>query len=124
MIALKIENIIGKTKEVFEAVYKKADGAVSVSKQKLDIATLENKQSKDFEKLGRVYYLKMQNGEISAEGEAAELAENIAEKENLLEQMREELLKSQNKKTCPRCGAAIHKNSVFCNICGVKFTEE
>lgn len=124
MIALKIENIIGRTREVFEAVYKKADGAVSVSKQKLDIASLENKQQKDFERLGRIYYTELKKGETLAEGEAAELVEKIDEKEARLEEMRDELLRTQNKKTCPECGAAIHKNSVFCNICGVKFTEE
>ena len=46
---MKFDNILSKAKDVFEVAYRKADDAISVKKQKFDIASLENKMSKDFE---------------------------------------------------------------------------
>ncbi len=50
------ENAVNKAKDVFDVACKKTGEVVNTGKQKLDIATLENKVSKDFEKLGRVYF--------------------------------------------------------------------
>ena len=51
-----LDNVVSKAKEVFDVAYKKTEVAVSTGKQKFDLATIENKLSKDYEKLGAIYY--------------------------------------------------------------------
>ena len=50
------DNAVSKAKDVFDVACKKTEEVVTTGKQKLDIATLENKMTKDFEALGRIYF--------------------------------------------------------------------
>lgn len=121
---MNLDNILVKAKEVFETAYKKADDVVSVQKQKFDVSALENKLNKDFEQLGRICYDEMKNGAFSDNEKFKSAFDEIASKSAQIEEMKKEILKAKNKKRCPSCDAAIDINSVFCNVCGVKFTEE
>jgi rubrerythrin len=121
---MNIDNILSKAKEVFETAYKKADGVVSTQKQKFDISSMESKLNKDFENLGRLCYDMIANGTEDAKEKLNPLIEEITAKNNQIEEMKKEVLKAKNKKLCPKCGAAVDKNAVFCNLCGVKLSEE
>ncbi len=121
---MNIDNILSKAKVVFETAYKKADGAISTQKQKFDISSLESKLSKDFENLGRLCYEVMVNGKEDAKEIITPVIEEITAKKKQIEEMKKEILKAKNKKQCPKCGAAIEKHAVFCNVCGVKLDEE
>ena len=121
---MNFDNILNKAKDVFETAYKKADGAISVQKQKFDIAGLENKLSKDYETLGKLCFEEMQKGAFADNQDFLNVAEEIKIKTAQLEELQAEVLKAKNKKRCVKCGAAIEKGSAFCNACGESVSEE
>ncbi len=86
------EDAVNKAKDIFDVACKKTEEAVNVGKQNLNIATLENKMSKDFEKLGKIYYELIKETE-ALEGETAALREAIKEKQEKIAQIKEELKK-------------------------------
>ena len=94
---MKFDNILSKAKDVFEVAYRKADDAISVKKQKFDIASLENKMSKDFEALGRICFEEMNNGVLSGNEEAKKLLEAINEKQAQIEEIKKEIAKAKSK---------------------------
>ena len=121
------ENAVEKAKEAFDVVCKKTGDVVSVSKQKIDIASIETKLSKDYEKLGKLYYDMIKNSETPDEN-ITKLKNDIAKKIETVKTLKTEINNAKNKRICPVCGASIDKNSVYCNICGAKleieFSEE
>ena len=118
-----LDDAINKTKEVFDVACKMTEDAVNTGKQKLDIAGLENKLSKDYEKLGVLYYDILKDSE-EVEGEALELKNAIAEKLEKIEKIKKELNDAKNKRVCPTCGVTIDKGAVFCSSCGAKLEFE
>ena len=121
---MNFDNILNKAKDVFETAYKKADDAISVQKQKFDVAGLENKLAKDYEALGRLCFGEMQKGAFSDNDAFCSFYDEIKSKTTQIEELKKDILKSKYKKLCPKCNAAIDKNSNFCNVCGEKFFEE
>lgn len=95
---MKFDNILSKAKDVFETAYKRADDAISVQKQKFDIAGLENKLSKDYEALGRLCYEEMKKGAFNDNKEFAEIADNIKLKKSQIEEIKKEINKTKTKK--------------------------
>ena len=87
------DNALNKAREAIGIACKKTEEVVSVQKQKFDIATIENKRNKDFEKLGKLYF------EVFGENETKE---------------------TKNARVCPKCGAFVEDNAVFCSTCGAK----
>ena len=60
------DNALDKAKEAIDIVSKKTGEVVTAQKQKFDIASLENKKAKDFEKLGEIYFSLIKDAEIEA----------------------------------------------------------
>ena len=117
------DDAISKTKEVFETVSQKTGEVITTEKQKFDIASLKSKREKDYAALGKLYY-KTVSGDDNAPEDAKVIIEAIKAKTAEIERLNYEVQKAKNKKICPACGAAIDKNSVFCNICGAKMGGE
>lgn len=117
------DNALDKAKEAIDIVSKKTGEVVNAQKQKFDIASLENKRSKDFEKLGEIYFSLIKNSDIE-DAQTKELVEAIIEKENEIAQLNDELNAVKNKRICPNCQANISKNSVYCSACGTKLEIE
>ncbi len=84
------ENAVSKAKDVFDVACKKTGEVVNTGKLKLDIATIENKMAKDFEKLGRLYFAEIKEND-GAEGEALALKNAIVEKQTQIDKIKEEL---------------------------------
>ena len=118
-----LDNAVEKVKDAFDVVCKKTGDVVNVSKQKIDVASIETKLAKDYEKLGKIYYEMIKNAETPSE-EITILKNNIAEKIDNIKALKTEINNSKNKRFCPVCGASIDKNSVYCNICGAKLEIE
>ncbi|MBP3390916.1 MAG: zinc ribbon domain-containing protein [Clostridia bacterium] len=121
---MNFDNILNKAKDVFETAYKKADDAISVQKQKFDIAGLENKLAKDYEILGKLCFAEMQKGAFGDNEAFLNVAEEIKAKTAQIEELQKDVLKAKNKKRCPKCNAAIDKGAAYCNACGEKVEEE
>ncbi|MBO7218114.1 MAG: zinc ribbon domain-containing protein [Clostridia bacterium] len=117
---MDFSDIVDKAKQGFDVVCKKTEDVVSVSKLKIDKASLESKLSKSYEMLGQICYDQITAGEeLSSESVSAligDISENIA----AIEDLNIKIQSFKNKKICPHCGGAIESNFVFCGKCGKK----
>lgn len=110
------EAALNKAKEVATAAYKKTEEVISVQKQKIEIATLNNKLNNAFSELGRAVYLK-EGIDLSAE---QEIVDNINSINAEIKALREEIRKTKCKDVCENCGKEIEKDTAFCSHCGAK----
>lgn len=85
------DNALGKAKEAIDIVSKKTEEVVSTQKIRFNIASLENKCSKHYESLGKIYYEKLLAGNIAYDDAADDLVKLISEKENEILKLKEEL---------------------------------
>lgn len=115
------DNAVSMAKEALDVACKKTNEAVTVGKQKFDIAALEGKRAKDFEKLGALYFATVKKDKIK-DSAIAELVAAIEEKNAKIEKLRKDVNEAKNKRICPNCNASIEKESVFCNACGQKLS--
>ncbi len=113
------DDMVSKAKEAIDVASKKTGEVVNTQKQKFDIASLESKRAKDFAVLGEIYYNKIKDGEIDDQN-ISELVLSIKEKSDKIDGLKAEINSVKNKRICPKCGAAIEKNSNYCNACGEK----
>lgn len=118
-----LDNAVTKAKEVFDVACKKTGEAVTIQKQKFDIGTEENKVSKLYEKLGKIYFESFKDTQVENE-EMSGLIEEIKEKNKKIELLKEEINTLKNKRVCPNCSTSIDKASVFCSKCGTKLEIE
>lgn len=114
-----IEDAVSKAKEVFDVACQKTGDVVNTSKQKFEIANLENKRKKDFEVLGRLYFEKIKDS-VSPDDSIGDLVLSIKQKTEKIDKLKADLSSSKDKRICPKCGAVIDSESIFCNICGEK----
>lgn len=84
------ENAVNKAKDVFDVACKKTGEVVTTGKQKLDIATIENKMSKDFEKLGRIYFEQIKDTD-DLEADVLKVKNAIIEKQESIDKIKEEM---------------------------------
>ncbi len=113
------DNAVNKAKEAIDIACKKTEEVVTVQRQRFDIATVENKLNKDFEKLGKLYFDSLKDSEPENEDMKA-LVNKIKEKYNKIKELKDEINTTKNKRVCPNCAASIEKDSVFCSSCGTK----
>ena len=118
-----LDNAIDKAKEAIDIACKKTNEVVNTGKQKFDVASLQNKRSKDFEVLGEIYYNLIKNTEIEDENTKI-LVDAITEKNQKIAELKEEINTAKYKRTCPVCSAAISEKAVFCSACGTKLEFE
>jgi len=114
-----LENAVSVTKEILDVACKKTGEAMTVQKQKFNVVSLKNSRSKDFKKLGEIYYKNLKNTEIEDEMTAL-LVEAITEKTARIKELNDEISMAKNKLCCPECSSLIDENSLFCSICGTK----
>lgn len=113
------DNALDKAKEALDIACKKTNEVVNTQKQKFDIASLENKRGKDFERLGEIYYTLIKDTDIE-DTEIKTLVEEINRKNNKISELKEEVNSAKYKRICPACGASISESAVFCSSCGTK----
>lgn len=115
-----LEDVIGKTKEVFDITCKKTDEVVTTQKQKFSIASLESKRRKDYAELGELYFNMVKDDPINLPDEIRNLVDAIIEKTEEIARLNADIQSTKNKKVCPKCNANIAADSVFCSVCGEK----
>ena len=116
-----LDNAVVKAKEAFDIAYKKTNEVVNTSKQKFDIATLQNKRQKDFEALGEIYYNLIKNSDIE-DDKTQKIVTAINEKNEKIAELNEQLNSTKHKRICPACSALIADDAVYCSVCGAKLT--
>lgn len=117
------DNVVNKTKEVFDVACKKTNEVVSTQKQKFDISSIESKLNKEYIKLGKIYYKQLKDTEIN-DSEIESIVYSIDEKIDKINILKKEINDAKNKIICSNCSAVVDKNSVFCNLCGSKIIGE
>lgn len=117
------DDAFNKTKDFFNVACQKTEEAVGFGKIKLEIATLENKRSKDFEALGKLYFERVKDSEVS-DAEANNIVMQIKEKTEKIAALNADINNAKNKEVCSSCGAIIEKNTLFCSFCGVKINKD
>ena len=113
------DNVMNKTKEAFDIACKKTEEVVTVQKQKFDVATIENKRNKDFEKLGKLYFESLKDTEPE-NPEMKAIVLDIREKNAKINEIKKDINEAKNKRVCPKCAAFVEDNAVFCSTCGAK----
>lgn len=114
-----IDQVIVKTKELFDVACQRAGEVVSVEKQKFGIASLKSKREKDYAELGKIYYELLKDSS-DLNDEVRNLIDAITEKTEEIARLYEDIKAIKNKAICPNCNAKIDTNSVYCNSCGIK----
>ena len=117
------DDVVINAKAAAAVVSKKASIVYDTSKHKITAAEIRGEINKKLRDIGKYTYKK----EVFGVDTSAEIAQAIAEVKELKENL--EIINAhidsvKNQKKCPQCEAKVPRNSVFCNICGAKLTEE
>jgi len=110
------EAALNKAKEVATVAYKKTEEVLTIQKQKIEIATLNNKLNNAYSELGKAVYLK-EGLDLSSE---QELIDNINSLNAEIKALKDEIRKARCKDVCENCGNEIEKDTAFCSHCGAK----
>lgn len=116
------EETMQKAKSVINTAYQKTSAAVTLQKQKIDLAGLENKLVKAYADLGKLAFEKIKDTEQEDTAMSVAVSEVKARLFDV-EQLSEKIGKAQGKISCPSCGSVIASDSIYCNVCGKRLDE-
>lgn len=114
-----IDTAAQKAMAAFDIAKKKTEEVVAVSKQKIDIATLQSKLDKLYNKLGKAYYASA-TSDVDSANEIEALLGEIAQKLDEIKTAKEQAADILNKTACPKCNVYNDKKSAFCSGCGTQ----
>ena len=117
------DDVVINAKAAAAVVSKKASTVYDTSKHKITAAEIRGEINKKLRDIGKYTYKKVVFGVDTTADNAQAIAEVKELKENL-EIINAHIDSVKNQKKCPQCEAKVPRNSVFCNICGAKLTEE
>ncbi len=119
------DEVLVKAKDMFDIAKNKTEEAVTIGKQKFDIASMESRLNKSYNALGRLCFETYKSDEnISDELKA--LINEIESEIEAIELAKAQIVKIKSNRFCAHCGEAVTEAAVFCAHCGEKliFTEE
>lgn len=111
---LKIPKYVG---EGAEAVAKKSEEIIEVSKLNIAISSEQNMIKEIYEKIGRKIYKKYRENK-TIDKELIEKCEQISEIEKDIEDIKKKILKIKSRKQCKYCDCSMEKSAAFCPKCG------
>ncbi len=117
------DNAVIKAKEAIDVACKKTNEVVNTGKNKFDIASLENKRLKDYEKLGEIYFNLIKDTE-NLDPKTQALVDSVLLKNKQISELKEQINSAKNKRTCPNCGTSVTDDAVYCSNCGEKLIVE
>lgn len=117
------DNAASKAKDMLDVAKRKTDGVITLEKLRYIVSSLKVKVSKDYKKLGKIYYESLKDNENLPDDIAAAV-EDINEKKMLIKKTEAQIAEIKNKRICPSCGASVEKEAAFCSVCGEKLVFE
>ncbi len=117
-----IEDIFDRAKQVADAAGKKTSELVGISKLKLSAMQLGNEIRELYRKLGGAVY-SMTKADYENPELVAALVEEIDEKREALQKLRDQIAMLQKAKACPCCQTKNHKDAAYCQRCGSKLPD-
>ena len=101
---------------------KKAGEITNAAKVRYRLHLAETKLAMTYEGIGRLYYSAVMEGDDTTEA-ISDLMADIAEINAEIADCRAQLADFKNRRLCPKCGAEITTDSVYCKKCGTKIGE-
>lgn len=101
---------------------------IQKTKEMADVARM-NSYISDEEKKINNFYLEIGKRYVSLhtedfEGDYADMINGIRESEEKIKSYQKELEELKGVKKCPKCGAEVKNDALFCSICGEKMPQE
>lgn len=113
------DDVVVNARTAANAVGKKAEQIVDLSKYKYAAAGLNNEISKKKEDLGDFIFEGSKSGNLDHDVIAQKIKE-LSELEDSYLAIKEQIAATKNKKACKECSAENDREATFCNNCGVR----
>ena len=110
---------MGKFDEIFDDVVVNAKACASAVSQKASTVYDVNKKLRE---LGALTYKSEVHGTDNSQ-QIKLIVSEISDLKDNLDVVNEHIAVAKDQRRCPGCNAVIPKNSVFCNICGIKIDD-
>lgn len=114
-----VEEVLYKAKELADAAGKKTGELVSLTKLKMEVATVQKEIAAELESIGRLVYEAHKNG-TSAEEALPALFDAVDTLETKAVELTAEIERLQGMRHCTACGKNNAADAAFCQNCGGK----
>ena len=114
------DNTVQKAKDAFDIVLKKTEDLVNVGKQKISVASLNNKLNKAYANLGKLQFDLIKDSDNQTE-EVIALVSEIKQLKAEIKTLMDEIDSAEGKITCAKCKAKSPAKALFCSNCGERF---
>ena len=112
------KNFTQKVTQAASAVKSKAKDVYDVTALKVSLKSKEANLDSCFEKLGRAYFVSVNNGGNQEKLEALiDKAKSISQE---ILDLKQKIAEAQNKRVCEHCLSLIDKDASYCDGCGQK----
>ncbi len=118
-----LEDIGKRIGETAEIVGNRANEALEIQKLKSQIRALERGNADDLAELGEMIYAQFKDGSQLSE-EAQSLCEAIRDREESIEDCRQQISDVRGDCRCEVCGKSVSRDMAYCPYCGEKFQRE
>lgn len=112
-----LDNVINKTKQLMNMASKKTSDIFEFSKLKMDKANKSAELQKNYELLGKMFYLECKSNENDTDN-MQEIIDKIESLESEIKKINNNIFAMKNIKTCKKCGNKNNKEALYCSLCG------
>lgn len=117
------EDLGKKITETADMLTKKTERVMEIQKLQNQIRNLERASERDLRDLGRMVYAAYKSdGEVKEPYH--ELCENLKDREEKIETLKNQLEELRGSGKCPECAATVQDDMAFCPQCGAKLVKE
>lgn len=117
------EDLGKKITETADMLTKKTERVMEIQKLQNQIRNLERANERDLRDLGRMVFVAYKtDGDVKEPYH--ELCENLKQREDNIEDLKNQLEELRGSGKCPVCNAAVQDDMSFCPQCGAKLEKE
>lgn len=117
------EDLGKKITETADMITKKTERVMEIQKLQNQIRNLERANERDLKDLGRMVFVAYKtDGDVKEPYH--ELCENLKQREEMIEDLKNQLEELRGSGKCPECNATVQDDMAFCPQCGAKLVKE